>query len=114
MTSHRLTLLATLAQLDPIRTSGTLYYSDRLMPEDAVLIDDQSATYLDVDVRMAEQLPITGNYFPNDVNVGAHKTPIDNRQLTKFDAIPGISRIYDSGYDRFYDLRGIEGLPDEK
>lgn len=103
-----ITLLSTLAHLDPILAPGTLYYSDRLTPEDSALIDNQQAVYLDVDLRMAQQPPITGRYFPVDLHDGYRDKPIDREFLDKFDVLPGASRIYDSGYDRLYDLRTLQ------
>jgi hypothetical protein len=102
-------LLATLAQLDPIHNPGSLYDTDHLTPEDSALIKEQSATYVDVDTRMAEQAPITGGFFPQDPKFGEREMPIDPVNLAKFDRMAGMSRIYDSGYDFFYDLRGVQG-----
>jgi Dolichyl-phosphate-mannose-protein mannosyltransferase len=103
-------VLGPLAQLDPINSPGSLYDTDRLIPEDSALIDGQQATYLDVDMRMAQEAPIVRSYFPADVMNGERETPIYDADLAKFDDYPGISRIYDSGYDHFYDLRGIKGI----
>jgi hypothetical protein len=103
-------LLGPLAQLDPINAPGSLYDTDRLIPEDSALIDGQSAIYLDVDMRMAQQAPIVRTFFPTDILSDQRETPIYDDDLTKFDSYPGISRIYDSGYDHFYDLRGIKGI----
>ncbi len=103
-----LTLLSTLAQLDPIRDPGSLYYTGRLTLENYELINAQSAAYLDVDLRMAEQAPITGRYFANDIHEGTDRKPMDIAGLAKFDNVPGVSRIYDSGFGRFYDLRWIQ------
>jgi hypothetical protein len=103
-------LLGPLAQLDPINGPGSLYDTDRLIPEDSALIDGQSAIYLDVDMRMAQQAPIVRTFFPTDILSDQRETPIYDDDLTKFDSYPGISRIYDSGYDHFYDLRGIKGI----
>ncbi|MCW2688300.1 MAG: hypothetical protein JWR37_3190 [Mycobacterium sp.] len=108
--STSVSLLATLAQLDPIQAPESLYYTDRLTPENAALINAQSATYVDVDMRMSEDVPITGSYFPVDIKAGDRETPIDEVDLDKFDVIPGISRIYDSGDDHFFDLRRVQGI----
>jgi hypothetical protein len=104
------TLLSTLAQLDPILDPGSLYDTKRLTPEDSALIGAQSATYLDVDMRMAQAAPITRSYFSGDIKYGEREAPLNKDNLAKFDDIPGISRIYDSGYDHFYDLRGIRAI----
>lgn len=103
-----LTLLSTLAQLDPIRDPDSLYYTDRLTRENYEHINAQSATYLDVDLRMAQQVPMTGKYFADDIHEGTDREPMDIAGLAKFDNVPGVSRIYDSGFGRFYDLRWIQ------
>jgi hypothetical protein len=103
-------ILAPLANLDPIQQPGTLYDTDRLIPEDSLLIGGQVATYLDVDMRMAQQTSIVRTYFSADVMANTRKTTIAEADLAKFDKYPGISRIYDSGYDHFYDLRGMQDI----
>ena len=57
---------------------------------------------------MAQQAPITGRYFANDIHEGTDRKPMDIAGLAKFDNVPGVSRIYDSGFGRFYDLRWIQ------
>lgn len=103
-------ILSPLAQLDPVQAPGTLYDTDRLIPEDALLIGGQAATYLDVDMRMARETSLVRTYFSTDVMANVRKQPITEGDLSKFDNYPGISRIYDSGYDRFYDLRGMQDI----
>jgi hypothetical protein len=103
------TLLSTYADLDPIRDPKHLYYSTELTDEDARTINDASGVYIDVDYRMSQATPITGIYFPVDDEADTHSTPIPLAALAKFDNTPGISRVYDSGDDHFYDLRGSRG-----
>ncbi len=102
-----LVLVSALSQLDPISGPGSLYDTTRLTPEDAALIGGLLATYLDVDTRMAQEAPITRYLFKADVMAGTREAPLYEANLAKFDNLPGISRIYDSGYDHFYDLRGM-------
>jgi hypothetical protein len=102
--------LSPLAQLDPILGPGTLYDTDRLIPEDSLLIGGSVATYLDVDMRMARETPMVRTFFSTDVMSNQRKVPIAEADLSKFDNYPGISRIYDSGYDHFYDLRGMQDI----
>ena len=42
--------------------------------------------------------------------MGNREAPIYQADLAKFDDLAGISRIYDSGYDHFYDLRGMQDI----
>lgn len=103
-------LLAPLAQLDPVGGPGSLYDTDRLIPEDSLLIGGELAIYLDVDMRMAQAASVLRAYFSADVMSGERNRPIAEADLTKFDDFPGISRIYDSGYDHFYDLRAMQDI----
>jgi hypothetical protein len=100
-------LLSALSELDPISNPGSLYDTSRLIPEDSALIGGLSATYLDVDTRMTQEAPITRYFFKADVMMGNREAPLYEANLAKFDDIDGISRVYDSGYDHFYDLRGM-------
>jgi hypothetical protein len=106
-----LTLLATLAELDPINANGELFYTDYLTPENAANIRDQAAIYVDVDMRMSQEAPMTGAYFLNDAAYKVGRPPMDIANLVKFDVQPGTSRIYDSGYAHFFDMRGGRGSP---
>jgi hypothetical protein len=103
-------LVSALSQLDPVGNPGSLYDTPRLIPEDSALIGGLSATYLDVDTRMTQEAPVTRYFFKADVMMGDREAPLYESSLAKFDDLPGISRIYDSGYDHFYDLRGMQDI----
>jgi hypothetical protein len=103
-------LLSALSDLDPVSNPGTLYDASRLIPEDSALIGGLLATYLDVDTRITREAPVTRYFFKADVMLGNREAPISEASLAKFDDFPGISRIYDSGYDHFYDLRAMQDI----
>lgn len=103
-------LLSALSQLDPVSNPGSLYDTSRLIPEDSALIGGLLATYLDVDTRITREAPVTRYFFKADVMMGEREAPISMASLTKFDDLAGISRIYDSGYDHFYDLRSMQDI----
>jgi Dolichyl-phosphate-mannose-protein mannosyltransferase len=103
-------LLSALSDLDPVSNPGTLFDASRLIPEDSALIGGLLATYLDVDTRMTREAPVTRYFFKADVMLGNREAPISEASLAKFDDFPGISRIYDSGYDHFYDLRAMQDI----
>jgi hypothetical protein len=102
-------LMSVVGDLDPIAYPGSVYYHERLTPEDFAFIDGQNVTYIDVDLRLGvKPLPPVGKYFNVDIAVDKFpKRTIGPEDLVKFDDIPGISRIYDSGIDHFYDLRSF-------
>ena len=68
---------------------------------------DAGVQYLLVDLRLSTQLPAGGSYFPDDPQQGRHTAPIPRRSLTKFDGVPGIDRVYDSGDIVIYDVQGV-------
>jgi hypothetical protein len=98
------TLLGTYGEQDVIRQGATLYYSAGVSPEDQQIVASTSLRYLVVDRRLAEGLPASGRYFPDDPQADKHTVPLPLEDLTKFDAVPGIRRIYDSGDIVIYDL----------
>jgi len=107
-------LLSTIGKMDPVKSPGTIYYSDpadQFTAREVDHIKQSGIVMVDVDMRMSQYLPIGERYFATDVNGGRLKKPIDVERLEKFDGIPGLSRIYDSGYARMYDLRGGRNAP---
>lgn len=80
-------------------------------PEKDILSAAQ-VEYLLVDSRLSSSLPMTEVYFERGEPGGyRHRSPIDPAALAKFDAVPAVSRIYDSGAIRIYDLRGLVDDP---
>jgi len=58
------------------------------------------------DKRLARMLPPSGRYFPVDKLSDHYTRPLDPLALSKFAYIPGMSRVYDSGDIKIYDLWG--------
>ncbi|WP_319454951.1 MULTISPECIES: glycosyltransferase [unclassified Mycobacterium] len=106
-----LTLLSTLARVDPVFETEELYYTENFTPEDAEFIRNLSVMYVDVDMRMSQAAPMNSAYFWTDTHAFIGRPPLDVAGLVKFDDHPGISRIYDSGYDHLFDMRGGRGSP---
>ncbi len=64
--------------------------------------------YLVVDRRLVIAPPLLGIYVEQgEPGTFAHTAPLDAATLTKFDGLPGVSRIYDDGTITIYDVRGI-------
>ena len=62
--------------------------------------------YIVVDHRLSRALPSvgSGNYFERgEPGAGQHTTPIDPAALAKFDNLPLVSRVFDSGDIIIYD-----------
>jgi hypothetical protein len=51
-------------------------------------------------------LPASGQYFPVDPGVGPYPHPLPRADLAKFNRLPGVARVYDSGDIVVYDLEG--------
>jgi hypothetical protein len=103
-----LTLFGTYGNLDPLRDPGTLFYSTQFEYRDAETVRTSQGSYVVVDLRMARDIPATGRYFPEDLEEGRHVRPIDAAALAKFDMIDGVSKVYDAGDVKVYDLRSSD------
>jgi hypothetical protein len=85
-----------------------LYVSPTVMPAAAHLVQSQSIGYVLVDRQLSKMLPASGQYFPVDPDAGRYARPLPLADLTKFDRVPGVARIYDAGNIVVYDLQGSE------
>jgi hypothetical protein len=58
-----------------------------------------------VDDRLTTALPTVGVYFEaGEPNANQHVVPPSASAFAKFDAIPGVSRLFDSGNIKIYDV----------
>lgn len=66
--------------------------------------------FLVIDRRITQSLPLFGFYIQPGENEGeAHILPVDRAATDKFDRIPGVSRLFDSGNIIVYDVRMLSG-----
>jgi hypothetical protein len=93
---------------NPVRDIGYLYTAPTFTRPDALRARQQAVHYILVDRRLAEALPASGQYFPVDPNAGRYSHPLPPGDLAKFNRVPGIARVYDSGNIVIYDLAGAE------
>jgi len=102
--TNGINLLSTYGRHD---TVGASLYEDPVWGlRDQQLLASAAVDYLWVDLRMSQQLPAEGGYYPGDPDTGKHTAPLPRAGLTKFDGVPGVSRVYDSGDIEIYDMRG--------
>jgi len=99
------TLFSTAGNLDLVRDISPLFYSTRFRAQDRELVLDQDIRYVVADDRLTQQLPASGSYFPVDPQAFRHTEPLDPQGLAKFDDVPGVSRVFDSGHIVVYDLQ---------
>lgn len=101
-------LLASYGKQSPIAgQAADIYYSPRFGLAEAQLVDRLSVEFVWVDLRMAEQTPGSGAYFTADPRAGQHDAPVPRANLTKFDELPGVDLVFDSGDIRIYDIRDV-------
>lgn len=89
-----------------------VFFSPGLGPNEISILQRAGVQYLVVDLRLSTALPAVGFYFDLD-EPGAFKytTPIDRQALTKFNTMPQIDRVFDSGDIVIYDVEGLINAP---
>ncbi len=91
---------------------GQVFFSTQFTAQERFLLQQGRVSYLVVDQRLSTGLPMFGVYLENgEPDAGQHKTPISPLALGKFDFIPGVSRLYDSGDIAIYDVREVSYAP---
>ncbi len=97
-------VLGSYGDQNPVLDVGFLYLSAAFTRSAAQQVQAQAVSYVLVDLRLSKELPASGAYFPIDGRTYTH--PLPRAGLTKFNSVPGVARIYDSGNIVIYDLRG--------
>lgn len=66
--------------------------------------------YIVIDRRLSTSLPLVPFYYEEgEIFEGRHTTPVLPSVLGKWDAVPQVDRIYDSGDVQLYDVRRLAG-----
>ena len=99
-------LLGTIGGQNTVRAVGVLFDARGADAAARSLVMYEDIQFLAVDLRDSMQLPASGAYFPVDPNAGRYRSPLPRADLEAPDRVAGVSRIYDSGDIRLYDLRG--------
>jgi hypothetical protein len=61
-----------------------------------------------VDQRLSQSLPATGTYFESgEPDAFRHTSPIAPASLAKFDGLAEISRIFDGGNIKIFDVGAV-------
>jgi len=98
-------LVSTYGAQDPVAEAYQLYYDPTWGLDDELLLSSLGVDYLWVDDRLSRQLPASGAYFLVDPQAGRHTHPIPAGNLTKFDTVSRVNRVFDNGHIRIYDMR---------
>jgi len=102
-------LMGSYGDQNPVGNLDELYCSPSWTVGDATLARTQAIRYLLVDLRMSQHRSLSGGYFTDRST--ACPAPIPKQYLTKFDTVPGFSRVYDSGNIVIYALPGAYHAP---
>jgi hypothetical protein len=92
---------------DKVQVSS-IFTEPTITPSVRALLRRGDITTVAVDIRMSQYLPVNSVYFevgePGD---GTYTKPLPKGPLEKFDALPGVSRVFDNGSVRIYDVRSL-------
>jgi hypothetical protein len=85
-----------------------LFFSAAIGPAERAFISRAGVEFVAPDLRMSRQLPLDLFYIERgEPNGGAHRVPLRRRWLTKWERMPGVSKVYDGGPIDIYDVRGV-------
>jgi len=93
---------------------GTAFvmFARTLGPNELSVMREARVRYVVVDLRLSTDLPAYPFYFESaEPDAGAHTEPIPVEALQKFEGRPGVTRVYDSGDIRIYDVGGLVDAP---
>lgn len=110
------TLWGTIGEQDTSRVGLALneqFVAPEFDPKLPAAFTDFDIRYLVVDRRISTLRPVTGSYFatPDNAQERPRDSPLPASAVTKFNRIPGVSRVYDNGSVRVYDLREVSDAP---
>jgi hypothetical protein len=91
---------------NPLSNVAFLYTSPTLTASDIQQATDQAIRYILVDRRLSQALPASGSYFGSGPAEYTHPLPLAD--LTKFDHVADVARIYDSGDIVIYHLGDVD------
>lgn len=107
-------LLASYGRLDPQggKIAGLsvakLFFSRAFGSSARTILEDDKIRYVAIDDRLGDVLPLRGVYIEGDEpHAFAHRHPISEEALTKFDHVPDLGRILDSGHIAIYDAQSL-------
>ena len=91
-----------------------IFFSSSLGSYEISVLQQAQVRYLVVDLRLSTGLPYVGFYFDQgEPEAFQRTTPIARKDLTKFNTIPQINRVFDSGNIAIYDVGGLINAPQQ-
>jgi hypothetical protein len=89
--------------------AGEVLVADELGANEREILRKLEIDYLFADLRLTTGLPVVGAYFDGAKADQMLIGPPQPSALLKFNAVDGVSRVFDDGYTIIYDVRGISG-----
>jgi hypothetical protein len=99
-------ILGSYGDQNPLLNVAYLYTSRVYTDSDALQAQAQALRYVWVDQRVSQLLPADGQYFSSFAKLPNYTHPLPLADLDKFNDVPGIARVYDSGNIVIYELPG--------
>lgn len=91
--------------------SGIIFFTG-FGPDESGFVRDGDVHYVVFDRRISQQLPEIGIYVDNsEPDARNHKTPVDPQAFKKFDGLPKVGRLFDSGDILIYDVGVFRHAP---
>ena len=100
-------VLAGLANQAVQLRGAPIFYDAAFTTSDITVINKYAIRYIWTDTRVAGSISPSNRYFAGQVGV-QYSFPPPLAGLTKWDSIPGVSKIYNSGTITIYDLSGAD------
>ncbi|HEX6288954.1 MAG TPA: hypothetical protein VFZ66_07175 [Herpetosiphonaceae bacterium] len=97
--------------IDKVSISG-IFLTPRIGPNERTVIRNGRIQYIAVDERTTRARPLDGHYYEGwEQMVVPFKAPVDRAVLEKFAHMPNVSRLFDSGDLKFYDIGALADEP---
>jgi hypothetical protein len=91
---------------------GPVFFSPQMTRREQNLLIIGQVRYLVADTRLSTAPPMFGIYVENgEPGITERDKPLPLAALTKFDTLPYVSRLYDSGDISIYDVRSLSYVP---
>jgi hypothetical protein len=97
----------------PVRSGASqIFFTAEYGQEDQAYLDSRDIRYVIFDQRLSLQLPEKGIYIETyEPGAHLHSTPLDPLIYQKFDGLPGVIRLFDSGEILIYDIEALSNEP---
>lgn len=109
------TLLGSYGGLDPVQgevegvPNARVLFDPAFGDQDRLVLDKNEIDYVAVDRRLSRELPVLGFYFePDEPGAATRTAPISRQALSKFNGVPGVSKIYANGVISIYDTTALQ------